>query len=84
MTNKKPIKEIRSGRLKASIWQNTSKTAKSKYKIKISRLYFSRDRDSNQPRWKYTTILDAQDLLPAAKLYQAIHAWLAPGEPNEQ
>ena len=69
MAANQPVHEIRLGRIKANIWENsTSKGVR--YNVSIAQLY----KDGDQ--WKSTTSF-GRDLLPlVAKVADLAHTWI--------
>ena len=67
MTDTKPADEIRFGRVKATIWMNTTEDGQSRYSVVFSRIY----RDGDQ--WKSTHSFGRNDLLLVAKVADLAH-----------
>ena len=67
MTDTKPADEIRIGRVKATIWMNTTEDGQSRYSVVFSRIY----REGEQ--WKSTHSFGRNDLLLLAKLADLAH-----------
>ena len=67
MTDTKPADEIRFGRVKATIWMNTTEDGQSRYSVVFSRLY----REGEQ--WKTTHSFGRNDLLLLAKVADLAH-----------
>lgn len=71
MTNdkKRPVQEIRMGRIRAAIWENSTEKGV-RHNVTISRLY--KDGDD----WKDTTSFGREDLLLVGKVADAAHTWI--------
>ena len=67
--SKKPVHEIRLGRVRAAIWENET-TNGSRYNVTVSRLY--KDGES----WKDSNSLGRDDLPLAAKVLDRCHSWI--------
>ncbi len=67
MTDTKPADEIRIGRVKATIWMNTTEDGEPRYSVVFSRLY----REGAQ--WKTTHSFGRNDLLLLAKVADIAH-----------
>ncbi|MCA9148128.1 MAG: hypothetical protein KDA92_02450 [Planctomycetales bacterium] len=67
--SKKPVHEIRLGRVRAAIWENET-TNGSRYNVTVSRLY--KDGES----WKDSNSLGRDDLPLAAKVLDSCHSWI--------
>ena len=67
MTDTKPADEIRFGRVKATIWMNTTDDGQARYSVVFSRIY----RDGDQ--WKSTHSFGRNDLLLLAKVADLAH-----------
>ena len=67
MTDTKPADEIRIGRVKATIWMNTTEDGQARYSVVFSCLY----RDGEQ--WKTTHSFGRNDLLLLAKVADIAH-----------
>ena len=67
MTDTKPADEIRFGRVKATIWMNTTEDGQARYSAVFSRVY----RDGDQ--WKTTHSFSRNDLLLLAKVADIAH-----------
>ena len=67
MTDTKPADEIRFGRVKATIWMNTTEDGQARYSVVFSRIY----RDGDQ--WKSTHSFGRNDLLLLAKVADPAH-----------
>ena len=66
---KKPVHEIRLGRIKAAIWENETENG-SRYNVGISRLY--KDGDN----WKDSTSYGRDDLPLVARVADLAHLWI--------
>ena len=67
MTDTKPADEIRFGRVKATIWMNTTEDGHARYSVVFSRIY----REGDQ--WKSTHSFGRNDLLLLAKVADLAH-----------
>ena len=67
MTDTKPADAIRIGRVKATIWMNTTEDGQARYSVVFSCLY----RDGEQ--WKTTHSFGRNDLLLLAKVADIAH-----------
>lgn len=68
-TAKRPVHEVRLGRIKAVIWENETKDG-IRHNVSLSRIY----KDGNQ--WKDTTSFGRDDLPLVAKLADIAHTWV--------
>ena len=68
-TNRKPIHEIRMGRIKAAIWQNETDNG-IRYNVTIGRLY----KDGSD--WKQTESFGRDDLPVLAKVADQAHTFI--------
>ena len=81
MSSKKPVHEIRVGRVRAAIWENETQNG-SLHNVTLSRSY--RDGDT----WKNSTSFGRDDLLVLAKVADMAHTWIFqqrqddPGKPH--
>ncbi len=66
---KKPVHEVRLGRIKAAIWENETQNG-SLHNVTMSRLY----RDGDQ--WKDSTSFGRDDLPLVAKVADMCHTWI--------
>lgn len=66
---KRPVHEIRLGRIRAAIWENESENG-TRHNVTISRLY----KDGDQ--WKDTGSFGRDDLLLVAKVADLAHSWI--------
>ena len=67
--SKKPVHEIRLGRIKVAIWENETENG-SRHNVSIVRLY----KDGDQ--WKDSTSFGRDDLLLVAKIADLAHSWI--------
>lgn len=67
--SKKPAHEVRYGLIKASIWENQTKTG-CRYSVSVVRLF--KDGDT----WRESTRFGRDDLLLLAKAANEAHTWL--------
>ena len=67
--SKKPVHEVRLGRIRAAIWENATQTG-TLYNVTLSRLY----KDDNQ--WKDSTSFGRDDLPLVAKVADLCHTWI--------
>ena len=67
MTDTKPADEIRFGRVKATIWMNTTEDGQARYSVVFSRIY----REGGE--WKSTHSFGRNDLLLLAKVADLAH-----------
>jgi hypothetical protein len=68
-TAKRPVHEIRLGRLKATIWENDTKDG-IRHNISLSRIY----KEGNQ--WKDSTSFGRDDLPLVMKVADMAHTWV--------
>jgi hypothetical protein len=66
---KRPVHEVRMGRIRAAIWENSTDKGV-RHNVTISRLY--KDGDT----WKDSTSFGREDLLLVAKVSDAAHSWI--------
>jgi hypothetical protein len=66
---KRPVEEIRIGRIRAAIWENQTEQGV-RHNVTVSRLY----KDGND--WKDTTSFGREDLLLVAKVVDQAHTWI--------
>jgi hypothetical protein len=69
MANARPEKEIRLGRIKASVWSNESETA-NWFTVTVQRLY----KDGEQ--WKTSDSFSRDDLPLLCKVIDQAHTWM--------
>jgi hypothetical protein len=67
--NRKPIHEIRMGRIKAAIWQNDTDNGV-RYNVTVGRLY----KDGTD--WRQTESFGRDDLPVLAKVADQAHTWI--------
>ncbi len=67
--SKKPIHEVRMGRIKAAIWENENEQAVH-HNVTFSRLYKDGD------EWKDSTSFGRDDLPLLAKVADLAHTWI--------
>ena len=66
---KRPVHEIRMGRVRAAIWENNSQNG-TRHNATFSRLY----RDGDQ--WKDSSSFGRDDLPLLAKVADQVHSWI--------
>jgi len=66
----KPVHEIRIGRVRASIWANTSQAGRTFHKVTVQRLYKA------ESGWRSTASFGRDDLPLVAKALDAAHSWV--------
>jgi hypothetical protein len=66
---KRPVHEIRLGRIRAAIWENETQNG-TRYNVTLSRLY----RDGEQ--WKDSSSFGRDDLPLVAKVADQVHTWI--------
>ena len=69
MSSKKPVHEIRLGRIKAAIWENDTQNG-TRYNVTFTRLY----KDGDQ--WKDSPSYGRDDLPLLAKVADQVHSWI--------
>ncbi|MCR9294826.1 MAG: hypothetical protein NXI32_19065 [bacterium] len=69
MSTKKPVHEIRFGRIKAAIWENDTQNG-TRHNVTVSRIY----KDADQ--WKDSTSFGRDDLPLVAKVVDQAHSWI--------
>lgn len=67
---KKPVKEVRMGRIRAAIWENET-TNGTRFNVTVSRLY--KDDSDN---WKDSNSFGRDDLPIVAKVVDRCHTWI--------
>ena len=67
---RKPVHEIRIGRIRAAIWENDTKNG-ARHNVTFSRLY--RDDEGN---WHDTTSFGRDDLPLLCKVSDRVHTWI--------
>ncbi len=70
MPKAKPVHEVRMGRIKAAIWENTTSNGGTRHNVTFTRLY--RDDDA----WKDSTSFGRDDLPLLAKVADLAHTWI--------
>lgn len=70
MEKKKPVHEIRIGRVRAAIWENETESGEIRYSVTFSKLY----KDGEQ--WKDSASFGRQELLLVAKVADSVHTFL--------
>lgn len=68
---KRPVQEIRLGRIRAAIWVNETENG-IRHNVTISRLY----RDEQHGQWKDSTSFGRDDLPLVAKVADQAHLWI--------
>ena len=68
--SKKPIHEVRLGRIKAAIWENEGENG-IRYNVSITRLYKNGDDE-----WKDSTSFGRDDLPLVEKVCHMTHLWI--------
>jgi hypothetical protein len=68
--SKKPIHEVRMGRIKAAIWENETENG-NRYNVTITRLYKNGDDE-----WKDSTSFGRDDLPLVEKVCHMTHLWI--------
>jgi hypothetical protein len=69
MSSKKPVHEIRLGRIKAAIWENDTQNG-TRHNVTFTRLY----KDGDQ--WKDSPSYGRDDLPLLAKVADKVHSWI--------
>ena len=67
MANRKPVDEVRIGRVKGTIWKNGTEFDAPRYNVTFSRLYKDGD------KWQNTQSFGRNDLLTLAKVADLAH-----------
>jgi hypothetical protein len=70
MDKKKPVHEIRLGKVRAAIWENATDNDRVRHSVTFSRLY----KDGEQ--WKDSTSFGRQELLLLVKVADLAHTYL--------
>jgi hypothetical protein len=79
MEKRKPIHEIRLGKVRAAIWENGADNDRVRYSVTFSRLY----KDGNQ--WRDSSSFGRQELLLLQKVADLAHTFLHERlEPDEE
>lgn len=68
--SKKPVHEIRMGRVRAAVWENETKNG-TVHNVTVSRLY----KDDND-KWSDSTSFGRDDLPVLAKVTDKAHSWI--------
>lgn len=68
-SKKRPVEEIRIGRVRAAIWENETENG-TFYNVTLSRLY----KDGNE--WKDSSSFGRDDLPLVAKVCDQVHTWI--------
>ena len=68
--SKKPVHEVRMGRVRAAVWENETKNG-SMHNVTLSRLY----KDDND-NWADSTSFGRDDLPLLAKVADQAHTWI--------
>ena len=68
-SNKGPVHEVRFGRIKAAVWENSTENGV-RHNVTISRIY----KDGNQ--WKDSTSFGRDDLPLVMKVADTAHDWI--------
>ena len=69
MSNNKPVHEIRMGRIKAAIWENSTQNGP-RHNVTLVRIY----KDGNQ--WKTSDSFGRDDLPLVMKVADLAHSWI--------
>lgn len=69
MASSKPVHEIRLGRIKAAIWENSTQNG-TRHNVTVSRLYKDED------QWKDSQSFGRDDLPIVAKVMDMAHTWI--------
>jgi hypothetical protein len=70
MSSKKPIHEIRLGRIKAAIWENEGENG-IRYNVTLTRLY-----KNEKDEWRDSTTFGRDDLPLVEKVCHMTHLWI--------
>ncbi len=70
MASKKPIHEIRLGRIKAAVWENETDSG-IRYGVTLTRLY-----KTEKDEWKDSTSFGRDDLPLVEKVCHMTHLWI--------
>ncbi len=76
---KRPVHEIRLGRIRAAIWVNETENG-IRHNVTIARLY----RDEQQGQWKDSTSFGRDDLPLVAKVADQAHLWIFQAQARAQ
>jgi len=69
MAENRPVKELRLGAIKATIWQNDTTNGK-RFSVQVTRLYRQGE------EWKQSSSFGRQDLPVVAKIADQAHSWI--------
>lgn len=69
--SKKPVHEIRFGRVKASIWSNKTQNGSTRYRISIVTLY-----KDEADKWQQSKSYPSEDLLLVSKVAYEADTWI--------
>ena len=70
-TPRRPVHEIRFGRIKAAIWANSTRDGM-RYNVTFSRIY----KDDESGQWKDSASFGRDDLPLVAKAADLAHTWI--------
>ncbi len=70
MESKKPIHEIKLGRIRAAIWTNTSDDGEPWFNVTVNRIY------KTGTKWKESTSFRRDDLPVVMKAFDMAHGWI--------
>ena len=68
---KRPVHEVRLGRIKAAVWENETENG-TRHSVTITRLY----KTEGDPTWKTTTSFNRDDLPLVAKVADMAHTYI--------
>jgi hypothetical protein len=68
---KRPVHEVRLGRIKAAIWENETENG-TRHSVTITRLY----KTEGDPTWRTTTSFNRDDLPLVAKVADMAHTYI--------
>jgi hypothetical protein len=68
---RRPVHEVRLGRIKAAIWENETENGP-RYSVTITRLY----KTEGDPTWRTTTSFNRDDLPLVAKVADMAHTYI--------
>ncbi len=69
VTSKRPVHEVRMGRIKAAIWENSTQNGP-RHNVSLTRIY----REGDQ--WKDSTSFGRDDLPLVQKVADLAHSWI--------
>ena len=75
-SNKGPVHEVRLGRIKAAIWENSTDNDV-RHNVTVSRIYKDGD------KWKDSTSFGRDDLPLVAKVVERAHDWIFDQSAND-